>query len=94
MDLGAVLAEEIPNLQLPEGPDDGRDAQRVADLIIMADALEHREGISHVAFNFLVGEVSQALNAGLEAEQQEITQHWGELHSRIYLTRLIRSRLK
>jgi hypothetical protein len=90
-DQGAVLAEEVPNLQLPEGPDDGQDAQRVADLIIMSDALEHREGISHVAFNFLVGEVAQALTAGLEAEQPEITQHWGELHSRIYITRLIRS---
>jgi hypothetical protein len=31
------------------------------------------------------------LTAGLEAEQPEITQHWGELHSRIYITRLIRS---
>ena len=90
-ELAGVMAEELPDLQLPEGPDDGWDGQRVADLIIMADTLEHREGISHVAFNFLVGEVCQALNAGLEAEQEEIALRWGEMHSRLYITRMLRS---
>ena len=90
-DLAPLLAEELSEVQLPEGPGDGLDGRRVADLIVMADNLEHREGISHVAFNFLVGEVCQALSGGLEAESEEITQRWGEMHSRIYITRLIRS---
>ena len=90
-DLAPLLAEELTDVQLPEGPGDGLDGRRVADLIVMADNLEHREGISHVAFNFLVGEVCLALGEGLKAENEEITQRWGPMHSRIYVTRLIRS---
>lgn len=91
LDLSPLLAEELSDVQLPEGPGDGLDGRRVADLIIMADNLEHREGISHVAFNFLVGEVCLALGEGLKAENEEIAQRWGQMHSRIYVTRLIRS---
>ena len=90
-DQAPLLAEELSDIQLPEGPADGLDGRRVADLIVMADNLEHREGISHVAFNFLVGEVCLALGEGLKAESEEITQRWGQMHSRIYVTRLIRS---
>ena len=90
-DLAPLLAEELTDVQLPEGPGDGLDGRRIADLIVMADNLEHREGISHVAFNFLVGEVCLALGEGLKAENEEITQRWGPMHSRIYVTRLIRS---
>ena len=90
-DLVPLLAEDLADVQLPEGPGDGLDARRVADLIVMADSLEHREGISHVAFNFLVGEVCLALSEGLKAESEEITQRWGQMHARIYVTRLIRS---
>ena len=90
-DQAPQLAEELANVQLPDGPEDGLDGHRVADLIVMADNLEHREGISHVAFNFLVGEVCTALAEGLKAESEEITQRWGQMHSRIYITRLIRS---
>ena len=89
--LAPLLAEELSDIQLPEGPGDGLDGRRVADLIVMADNLEHREGISHVAFNFLVGEVCLALGEGLKAENEEITQRWAPMHSRIYVTRLIRS---
>ncbi len=66
-DLAPLLAEELADVQLPEGPGDELDGRRVADLIVMADNLEHREGISHVAFNFLVGEVCLALGEGLKA---------------------------
>ena len=90
-ELAPLLAEELTDVQLPEGPGDGLDGRRVADLIIMADNLEHREGISHVAFNFLVGEVCLALAEGLKEESEEIIQRWGQMHSRIYVTRLIRS---
>ena len=87
----SLLAEELSDVQLPEGPGDGLDGHRIADLIVMADTLEHREGISHVAFNFLLGELCGALNEGLEADNEAIIQRWGQMHSRIYITRLIRS---
>jgi hypothetical protein len=91
LELAAVMANTIAQLDFPEGPDDGQDAARVADLIVMADTLEHREGVGRVAFNFLVSEVAQALEEGLKADQEEITQHWGQAHSRAYLTKLARS---
>jgi hypothetical protein len=86
-DVPAMIAE----LTLPQGPGDGQDPQRVADLIIMADTLEHREDISHVAFNFLVGEMCQALEEGLKAEHEEITQRWSQAYSHSYITRMLRS---
>ncbi len=78
-------------LALPKGPNDGLDAGRVADLIVMADTLERREGISHVSFNFLVSEVCQALDEGLKVEHPEIVQRWGESHSHTYVTKMLRS---
>jgi uncharacterized LabA/DUF88 family protein len=90
-DVAALIVDSIKSLELPKGPEDGQDAQRVADLIVMADTLEHREGISHVAFNFLLAEVCNALDEGLKAEHEIITQHWGQMHSRNYVTRLLRS---
>ncbi len=83
--------EALKGMELPEGPGDGLDHERVIDLVVMADTLEHREGISHVAFNFLVQEVQQALEAGLEAEHPEISDHWSAMHSRTYITRLLRA---
>ena len=88
--LETQLAEATAGLDLPEGPGDGQDAQRMADLIVMADTLEHREGISHVAFNFLVAEVCQALEQGLEAEHGEITQRWTKVYSRAYVSKMFR----
>ena len=90
-DMSTVPTESLDGIALPQGPDDGRDRQRVIDLIVMADSLEHREGISHVAFNFLVVEICQALEEGLKAEQEEIAQHWTAMHSRTYVTKLLRS---
>ena len=90
-ELGALVAETIDELNLPDSPKDGLDAQRIADLIVMADALEQQEGISHVAFNFLATEVSKALESGLEAGQEEISQHWGQAHSHTYVSRMLRS---
>ena len=63
----------------------------MADLIVMSDALEQQEGVSHVAFNFLAAEVSKALESGLEAGQEEISLHWGQAHSPTYVSRLLRS---
>ena len=85
------MSETIGQLNLPDSPEDGQDAQRIADLIVMADALEQQEGVSHVAFNFLATEVSKALESGLEAGQEEITLHWGQNHSHTYVSRMLRS---
>ena len=90
-DISEATAAAVKELELPRGPEDGLDAQRIADLIVMADTLEHREGISHVAFNFLLLEVGNALEEGLKAEHEIITLHWGQMHSRNYVTRLLRS---
>ncbi len=90
-ELEQALAETLPQLQLPRASGDGQDGRRITDLIIMADMLEHRDGISHVAFNFLVGEICIALQQGLEVEHPEITQRWGgRIYSRTYVTRLLR----
>jgi len=89
--LAAILAETLPQLNLPPSQPDGLDGRRVADIIIMADTLEHQEAVSHVAFNFLVSEVCQALDEGLKAEHLEITQRWGQDFSRTYVTKMVRS---
>jgi hypothetical protein len=88
--LGAILAEALAGLDLPEDPGDGLTAQRAADLLVMADTLEHREGISHVAFNFLVSEVCQALDQGLAAKHDEITHRWSQVYSRAYVSKMYR----
>ena len=85
------LAEVMAGLDLPPGPDDGQNFQRAADLIIMADTLEHDAGASRMAFNFLVGEVSKALDEGLKAEQEEIATRWGQSASRTYISRMFRT---
>ncbi len=90
VDLDAILAETLPALDLPTGPDDGLNGRRVADLIVMADTLEDRSDVSHVAFNYLVGEVCQALDEGLKAEHEEITSRWGEAYSKNFVTRMVR----
>ena len=90
-ELDRVLEEILAQLELPKGPGDGQDGRRITDLIIMADTLEHQEEISHVAFNFLLGEICGALQQGLEAEHPEITGRWGgRIYSRTYVTRLLR----
>ena len=88
--LEALLTEATTGLDLPQGPGDGMDFQRIADLIVMADSLEHREGLSHVAFNFLLAEVCQAMEQGLEAEYGEITQRWAQVYSRGYVGKMFR----
>ena len=91
-ELEKVLEETLAQLELPRGPGDGQDGRRIADLVIMADMLEHQEGISHVAFNFLLSEICSALQQGLEAEHPEITSRWGgRTYSRTYVTRLLRA---
>ena len=88
--LAGELEEALSSLSLPTQPEDGRTPERVSDLVVMADTLEHREGVSHIAFNFLVSEICDALQQGLEAEAAEITQRWGTSNSRNYVSRMLR----
>ncbi len=88
--LEAKLAETSASLNLPQGSNDEQDVRRIADLIVMADTLEHREGISHVAFNFLVGQVCEALEQGLQSDYAEITQRWSQVYSRGYVSKMFR----
>jgi hypothetical protein len=89
-DLDALLVEAMAGLDLPSGPDDGQNGRRIADLIVMASTLEDRGDVSHVAFNFLVTEVCQALDEGLKAEHDEITNRWGTVYSKSFVTRMVR----
>ena len=86
-----TLQEAISSLGMPTEPDDGQQADRVSDLIFMANTLEHQEGISHVAFNFLVSEICDALGQGIEAGHTDITQRWGQASSRTYISKMLRS---
>jgi uncharacterized LabA/DUF88 family protein len=86
-----AMEEALARVDLPGEPSDGHAAERVSDLIVMADTLEHREGVSHVAFNFLVSEIGDALAQGLEADDAEITQRWAQASSKTYVSRMLRS---
>ena len=90
-ELTRAMEEALARVALPGEPDDGHAAERVSDLIVMADTLEHREGVSHVAFNFLVSEIGDALAQGLEAEDAEISQRWAQASSKTYVSRMLRS---
>ena len=90
-ELAQALQEAIDNLDMPKEPDDGLLADRVSDLIFMANTLEHQEGISHVAFNFLVSEICNALGQGLEAGHADITQRWSQASSRTYVSKMLRN---
>ena len=89
-ELAQAVLEAISSLGMPAEPDDGQLGERVSDLIFMANTLEHQEGVSHVAFNFLVSEICDALSQGLDAGHNEITQRWGQASSRTYVSKILR----
>ncbi|PKB71801.1 MAG: hypothetical protein BZY87_03520 [SAR202 cluster bacterium Io17-Chloro-G6] len=89
-ELAQAVQDAINSLAMPAEPEDGQLAERVSDLIVMANTLEHQEGVSHVAFNFLVSEICGALSQGLEADHAEITQRWGQASSRTYVSKILR----
>ena len=89
-ELSQAIEDAISNLGMPTEPDDGLLAERVSDLLVMANTLEHQEGVSHVAFNFLVSEICDALAQGLDAGHEEITQRWGQTSSRTYVSKILR----
>ena len=90
-ELSNAVREALAAISLPAEPEDGQNSERVSDLVVMADTLEHRQGVSHVAFNFLVAEICGALEQGLEAGNAEIAQRWGSFNSRDYVSKMLRS---
>ena len=88
--LAGAVREALAAAALPADPDDGQHPERVSDLVVMADTLEHRQGVSHVAFNFLVAEICGALEQGLAAGNADITQRWAGVISRDYVGRMLR----
>ncbi len=85
------LTEAVKGLDLPDFEDESADVAQVADLIVMGHTLEERDGPDYVMFNALCNEISQALSAGVEAEDPTVMAHWGEEISRAYIIKLIRS---
>ncbi len=89
-ELAAAVQEVVASLSLPEEPADGLNPERVSDLIVMADHLEHRQGARHVAFTYLVDEVCGALEQGLEAGNPQIAQHWTDVGTKDYVSKALR----
>ena len=89
-ELAAAVRESLAAASLPAEPDDGQASERVSDLIVMADTLEHRQGVSHVAFNFLVTEVCGALEQGLAAGNEQIAGRWSDTGTRDYVGKMLR----
>ncbi len=90
-ELAAAVQEALSSFALPAEPQDGHSPERVSDLIVMADHLEHRQGVSHVAFNFLVAEVCTALEQGLAAGNEQIAGRWSDSGTRDYVGRMLRA---
>ena len=89
-ELAAAVQEVVASLSLPDEPADGLNPERVSDLIVMADHLEHRQGARHVAFTYLVDEVCGALEQGLEAGNPQIAQHWTDVGTKDYVSKALR----
>ncbi len=89
-ELAATVQEALSSITLPNEPEDGHAPERASDLMVMAHTLEHQQGLSHVAFNFLVAEVCSALEQGLEAGNAQIAQRWSDMNTRDYVSRMLR----
>ena len=88
--LAADLQAALSEVNIPLEAGDPRALERLSDLVVMADTLEHQAGVSHVAFNFLAAQIGQALEQGLEAGAAEITHRWGAAHSSTFVRKLLR----
>ena len=89
--MSAALNGAVAALDLPASEAGNGSADRVADLIVMGHTLEERDGADSVMFNALCIEISQALNAGIEAADPTIVEHWGDNCSRTFITRMVRT---
>ena len=90
-ELADAVQAALSAISLPDESEDGQNPERVSDLIVMADHLEHRQGMSHVSFNFLVAEVCTALEQGLEAGNEQIAQRWTSTATRDYIGKVLRA---
>ena len=89
-ELASAVQEVVSSLALPETLEDGQNPERISDLIVMADHLEHRQGARHVAFTYLVNEVCEALEQGLEAGNPQIAHRWTEVGTKDYVNKALR----
>ena len=89
-ELAAAVQQVVASISLPDDLADGRNPERVSDLIVMADHLEHRQGARHVAFTYLVDEVCSALEQGLEAGNPQIARHWTDVGAKDYVSKALR----
>ena len=88
------LADAIAATDLPESADPEGDAARIADLVAMSHYLEERDGPDSVMFQALCNEISEALTAGIDADDATIRKHWGDsadLVARNLITRYVRT---
>ena len=88
------LITAIRDMDLPASEDPEGDAARIADLVAMSHYLEERDGPDAVMFQALCNEISEALTAGIGAEDATICKHWGDspdLVARNLITRYIRT---
>lgn len=90
-ELADAVQSALSAISLPAEPEDGQNPERVSDLIVMADHLEHRQGATHVSFNFLVAEICTALEQGLEAGNEQIGQRWTGAATRDYIGKVLRA---
>ncbi len=90
-ELADAVQSALSAISLPAEPEDGQNPERVSDLIVMADHLEHRQGATHVSFNFLVAEVCTALEQGLEASNEQIARRWTGAATRDYIGKVLRA---
>ena len=86
-----AIRQALSAMNFASQPEDDKDTERVSDLIVMADHLEHRQGFSHVSFNFMVAEICAALQQGLEAGNAEIALRWSDTGSKDNVTRMLRT---
>ncbi len=88
------LTDAIAAMDLPESDDLEGDVARIADLVVMSHYLEDRDGADSVMFQALCNEISEALTAGIEAEDVTVRKHWGdspEMVARNLITRYVRT---
>ena len=88
------LMDAIGAMDLPESHDREGDAARIADLVVMSHFLEERDGADAVMFQALCNEISEALTAGIAAEDATIRKHWGDspdMVARNLITRYVRT---
>ena len=89
-ELASAVQEVVASISLPPEPEDGQNSERMSDLIVMSDYLEHRQGVSHVAFNYLVAEICSALEEGLAAGNPQIAHRWNDVGAKDYVSRALR----